>query len=289
MNLIAVLIALGLEALFGSFDKYRDLAWFERYARWLEEKLANKSVWDGSAGALAVTLLPLAPLALLVFLLGEVHFVLTFLVSLPILIYSLGPAVNQVVNDYIEALAAGDEQAARAAAEQLMPDVRDEQVPSGRLLGAVMLRAHERLFAVIFWFFVLGAVGALLYCLTANLAAHHRTGQSDYAAAVRRLHSLLMWPSARLLALGFALGGSMVNALESWRSTPDNNTLALSPAVVEAAGLGALQHELQAEQASATDNKRLFSHLEETLALINRTLIVWLIGASLMTIAGFIS
>ena len=70
-----------------------------------------------------------------------------------------------------------------------------------------MLRAHEYLFAVVFWFLLLGAVGGLLYCLAANLARRHEKVGDGYAGAARRLHNILMWPSARLLALGFALGG----------------------------------------------------------------------------------
>ena len=111
-----------------------------------------------------------------------------------------------------------------------------------RVISSIMLRAHEYLFAVIFWFVLLGAVGALMYCLVLNLVRRYDKADSGYAGAVRDLHNILMWPSARLLALGFALGGSLVSALESWR-TVSGHTLDISREVIAVSGFGALHYD----------------------------------------------
>ena len=286
MKLIMVLIALGLELRLGSFDRYRDLAWFERYTAWLEARLAVHGFWNGPGGVLVTLLIPLALLGALVYLVAEVHFILGFLLSLLVLVYSFGPPPGSLVDDYTDALGGNDDAACREILGRIMDDDgAADEAGQDRVLSAIMLRAHEYLFAVVFWFLLLGAVGALLYCLAANLARRHGKAEDGYAGAVRDLHNILMWPSARLLALGFALGGSLVSALESWR-TVSGHTLDISREVIALSGFGALHYD----PASGEDaDKEVFiARLSETQALINRTLIVWLIVLGLMTIAGWI-
>ena len=289
MNLIMLLIALGVEARLGNFDRYRNLVWFERYGNWLEARLGAHGFWNGAAGLLITLFIPLVLLGILIYLAGEVHFVLGFLVSFPILIYSFGPALSSLVNRYTDALSGNDADKSREILDQILyGDVTDGQIDQDRVISSIMLRAHEYLFAVIFWFLLLGAVGALMYCLVVNLADKHEKIDSAYAGAVRDLHNILMWPSARLLALGFALGGSLVSALESWR-TVSGNTLDVSREVITVSGFGALHYDPENEEETEADNEVFITRLKETQALITRTLIVWLIVMGLMTIAGWIN
>ena len=286
MKLIMVLIALGVEFRLGSFDRYRDLSWFERYTGWLETRLAGHSLWYGPGGVLVTLFIPLALLGALVYLVAQVHFILGFLLSLLALVYSFGPPPGSLVDSYADALGSDDDAARREILGRILDDggVADE-AGQDRVLSSIMLRAHEYLFAVVFWFLLLGAVGALLYCLAANLARKHGKAEDGYAGAVRDLHNILMWPSARLLALGFALGGSLVSALESWR-TVSGHTLDISREVIAVSGFGALHYDLA--NGEDADKEVFIARLSETQALINRTLIVWLIVLGLMTIAGWI-
>ena len=286
MKLIMVLIALGLELHLGNFDRYRNLDWFGHYTAWLEARLGRHGLWNGPGGVLVTLLIPLALLGALVYLVAEVHFILGFLLSLLVLVYSFGPPPGSLVDDYTDALGGDDDAARREILGRILgDDGAADEAGQDRVLSAIMLRAHEYLFAVVFWFLLLGAVGALLYCLAANLARKHGKAEDGYAGAVRDLHNILMWPSARLLALGFALGGSLVSALESWR-TVSGHTLDISREVIALSGFGALHYD----PASGEDaDKEVFiARLSETQALINRTLIVWLIVLGLMTIAGWI-
>lgn len=300
MNLIVVLIALGVELRLGDFDRYRNLAWFEHYTTWLESRLAASGFWNGPGGVLATLLIPLLLLGVLIYLAVEAHFVLGFLLSLLVLIYSFGPALNSLVNRFTDALSSNDDDASREILDQILyADAAAGEADPDRVISSIMLRAHEYLFAVIFWFVLLGAVGALMYCLVLNLVHRYDKADSGYAGAVRDLHNILMWPSARLLALGFALGGSLVSALESWR-TVSGHTLDISREVIAVSGFGALHYDPASgvdtdagEDADPKDtdvDKEVFvGRLRETLALINRTLIVWLIVLGLMTIAGWIN
>ena len=288
MNLITVLIALGAEFRLGSFDRYRNLFWFVRYSDWLEAKLTGARPWNSPFGLLLVLSVPLGTLGVLVYLADEINFLLAFLLSLVALVYSFGPPLSELVGAYTEALDNDDEAAGKEIlAKILYGDPEEGAVDEERVLASIMLRAHEYLFAVIFWFLLLGAVGALMYCLVVNLAQRHEKTEGGYAGAVKDLHKILMWPSARVLALGFALGGSLVSALERWRAVT-GHTLDSSRDVIAQAGFGALHHETEGAAPAATDNAGFGKRLKETMSLVNRTLIVWLIVLGLMTITGWI-
>ena len=300
MNLITVLIALGVEARLGSFDRYRDLSWFAHYCDWLEARLAGARLWNGPGGLLLTLFIPLALLGVLVYLAGALNIVLGFLLSFLALVYSFGPPLGSQVDSYVDALNSGDEAACREILDKILYGGPEEGAGGReRVIGSIMLRSHEYLFAVIFWFLLLGAVGALMYCLVVNLAQRHEKADGGYAGAVKDLHHILMWPSSRLLALGFALGGSLVSALEGWR-TVSGHTLEVSREVVTVSGFGALHLRPAAgdtadgdtadgDAAAGEDNEDFVNRLRETTALINRTLIVWLIVLGLMTIAGWIT
>ena len=289
MNLITVLIALGVEARLGGFDKYRNLSWFVHYCNWLEARLAGAAFWHGPGGLLLTLFIPLVLLGVLVYLAGEISIALAFLLSFLALVYSFGPALGSLVEDYAEARGNDDEAACREILGKILyGDPEDGAADQDRVISSIMLRSHEYLFAVIFWFLLLGAVGALLYCLVLNLAQRYEKTESGYAGAVNDLHNILMWPSSRMLALGFALGGSLVSALESWR-TVSGHTLAVSREVITLSGFGALHYRSAGAEKTEQDNDEFAVRLKETMALINRTLIVWLIVLGLMTIAGWIS
>ena len=289
MKLIIVLLALGAERWLDNLDKYRSLSWFERYCGWLDARCEKVALWHGPAGLLLTLLIPLVLLGGMVYLLGLAQALLGALVSLIVLVYSFGPALGSLVNNYIEALEGNDEAACREIEAQILYGASgDGAIDQERTLSSIMLRAHEYLFAVIFWFLLLGAVGALLYCLVVNLAQRHEQAEGEYADAVNKLHGILMWPSSRMLALGFALGGSLVSALESWR-TVSGQPLDVSREVITVSGFGALHYQPDDEEKMDGDTDEFIDRLRETMALINRTLIVWLIVLGLMTIAGWVN
>lgn len=284
MNLITALLALALEMGFIDVDRYRKRDWFERYNGWLEARLGRVAYWDGPAGLLITLFIPLFLTGLAVYWAERIHLVFGFALSLLALLYSFGPAVNALLDRYIDALAANDEAQSREALRQLLTDPEEDETDQSAVIGAFMVRSHERLFAALFWFFVLGAVGALLYCLANNLSRRCRGAQGGYAQAARDLQDLLMWPSARLLALGFALSGSLMGAFEGWRGV-SGHTLETSREVIAATGLGALHYESGDERGQTND----VAWVNEAPALVNRTLILWLIVLGVMTLAGWIA
>lgn len=285
MTLIQILIGLGLEYFLGSLDRIRDFAWFDRYSRWFELRCSRHRYWDGPAGVVVTLLLPLLALLAAAYLLGTVSPVLVFLLGIAVFVYSLGTDVHTLLKRYLEALEQGREEEARGLEEALGMEAETDQTAEASSLEAILFRSHENIFAVLFWFLVLGMVGALLYRLAARLDDRYDGIHGGYAEAVRDLHRLLMWPSTRLQALGFGLSGSLVHALEYWREVP-GHSLDCSAAVVGRSGLGAMQYQpVGGEEEGGRDYREWIGEIQ---ALINRTLIIWLTVLGVMTLGGWL-
>lgn len=299
MTLIAILLVLAIERFVGAVDHLRYFGWYETWWRWLQQRLAGQAFWQGPAGVIMVLLPPLLLLGLASVLLNHYAPGLDFVLACAVLLYSLGPAdLGHQVSRYTEALQAGDEAAADAARRAFHNPRWDDQGQLGSTICSLIGQTNSRLFAVLFWFAVLGPVGALLYRLAAEVHRQVADGYGGFADAVRDLYNLLNWPTTRLSALGFALAGHLVDATAGWRRA-EAKSLSVNETVLIESGLGALQFRQQyadesaaAETGSApatpqTDD--IIEWVETTRGLENRTLIVWLSVLAIMTIAGVMS
>ena len=287
MTLLSILVGLGLEYFLGTLDRLRNFAWFDVYRNWLESRCGKMQFWEGPAGVLLTLAAPLLVLALITNLLDGLSPVLSFILAAVIFIYSVGSDVNSLLDDYIDALVSGDEGSVRGIEQQLRGDITSADTTGLAIIQSAFLRAHDHLFGVIFWFILLGPVGALLFCLVVRLKNRCKDLRGAYADAVRNLHGVLIWPPARLLALGFALAGSLVDALEGWRDVK-GHTLDNSIAVITASAIGAMQFRSIDTTDEQAQKAEYLARVQEVQALINRTLIVWLTILGLMTLRGIL-
>jgi len=289
MTLIILLCGLALEYFLGALDDIRQLAWFGRYSDWLENKFVQSSYWNSAAGIIMTLAGPLLLVLLIDYGLKNIFFPLSYLFALIVLLNSIGPKfLNESLSAYTEALDVEDDVQARHYAGEFCHSVaapdpdKDEQ----EIIGSIFVEANERLYAVIFWFIVLGPFGAMLYRLANILKTKHQDIHGDYADSVRHLNNILNWPSTRLIALGNALAGNMIEAMEAWRSSEDSSFDA-NEAVLMSSGFGAL-HYRPGIDMQGDDLDRSY-WIRATQGLINRTLIVWLTVLGIMTIAGLLT
>lgn len=296
MTLIAILLVLGIERFVGAVDHLRGFGWCRGWSRWLENRLSRHALWQGPLGVLIVILPPLVLLGLVSAGLYHVTPVLDFVLGCIVLLYCLGPAdLGHQVSRYTEALEAADRQAAEQARSEFYNPRWDDQGPLGGTLCSLLGQTNLRLFAVLFWFVILGPIGALLYRLTAELHKHYGDVHGGFADSLRDLYNLLNWPTTRLSALGFALAGNLVDALYGWRRT-EARSLAVNEKVLIESGLGALQfrqtygEETESDTgATMPESEEVGQWVEAARSLENRTLIVWLSVLAIMTIAGWTS
>lgn len=108
------------------------------------------------------------------------------------------PTVEEAVEEAIEE--AAEEALEEARGESQSPE--DWPALHREALRTIAYRGFERMFAVIFWFFLLGPSGALLY----RLSVLNREQEASPLAG--RLVWLLEWPVVRLMGLTWSMAGN---------------------------------------------------------------------------------
>ncbi|UVL84752.1 regulatory signaling modulator protein AmpE [Pseudomonas sp. B21-028] len=199
--------------------------WIEKFSA-LRQRVQRDGAWLGELNRieasprwvnrpwlvlLAMVLLPVALLALLLWVLEPVAYGLLVLpVHLLVVIYSLGRGdLLAELGPFRDAWRREDLQAASHVAKRDLDIEADngEQL-LGRVQGHLLWQAYQSFFAVIFWYFLLGPVAALSYRLLALAAEHSQNpGVAERAAQLRHAFD---WVPVRLLAASFALVGNFV-------------------------------------------------------------------------------
>lgn len=302
MSLIAIFISLALEKLIPDIDAFRKITWFGRFSDWLCAQLDHFPQLRGAPALLLVILLPVLGIGLIQLFLDDLLLLLGYLFGIAVLTYCLGPRNPlYAVNNYLDAVDENFTETANAALDVALdgniPD--DEDLPE-TLVNTLLIQTHERILGVLFWFIVLGPIGAVLYRLTVVQAGRERQyprlDNPQFSATAMQLHELLAWIPCRLTAISYAIMGSFTHALQAWQSRPETQQPEVEAIAVDAAmdvttepashqllrrvGLGSLQydHNIPAE---------IFS-VREAFGLCSRSVIAWLTLFAMLTLAGWI-
>jgi membrane protein required for beta-lactamase induction len=299
MTLIAIVVALALELFFARVESWRDPHWMDRYAAWLQRLLGRWAVWDGPVGVIALLVLPLIVVGLIQSWLQGVWLgLLALIYGVVVLSYCLRyHAMDRDVEQFCDATESGaGDRAGEAMVNVMGPGRPASPSPVRDMTEALLVQAVERLFAVLFWFVLLGPLGAALYRM-AWFADQRAAGEPDvdpgFAAAARRLHGILLWVPARLTAVAYALGGSFEDALHDWRNGTDFapvDLVAGSEEVLQLSGFGALQSERHVAAGAAAGEGEAeldVSALRAAHGLVLRALVVWVTAVALITLAGW--
>ena len=323
MAFFEVMLALAIERLWLSAAMWRRFAWFMRLTAWSEARGTHASASASDPGSdgvaiyatknkgerarvLLLTLVPAAVVGLIYHLLSESLLILAFIFNVAVLVYCLGPKdLDSQVRAFIHAYTHADKEAARhhladithADTETKAPLTMSQMLHA--VIEAILIEANERWFAVIFWFVVLGPLGAVFYRLSAllkNNAAGLESGTSDdFVAATQHLYAILGWLPARITAISYAVMGSFVDAIDGWNQgirhqfngQLDGQVASRSSGnadVVRNSGLGALRmHDVIQGTAKKTIS---ISHVRNAMALVWRTLIFCL---GVMLAVSFVS
>jgi adenosylcobinamide-phosphate synthase len=234
--------AVALDHVLGEPRRWHPLAGFGSLANFVAARLNPESRRECVAqrlyGVLGVALLiiPFTALAAWLCKLSPVADVL-------LLYFAIGhKSLHQHARAVSSALQAGDNFAARTAASYMVS--RDsaalEPVPS--TVESVLENGNDGVFGALFWFFVAGGAGALLFRLVNTLDAmwgYKNTRFLYFGWAAARLDDALNYIPARLTALTYAVLGKTRTALNCWHEqAPTWDSPNAGP--VMAAGAGAL-------------------------------------------------
>lgn len=293
MEFLAILIAWGAVQLWGSGGAVQRDAWLQRYSGLLKPL---------PSPALRVTLLVLPP-ALLVALAvealrGWVFGLPALLLSLVVLLYSLGRGDFQIqLRLYLNSWQRGDLAGAYRHGQHFSEELCDSGADNALELHhsvrqAVFYQGFERWFAVVFWFVLLGAGGALAYRILFLAARHSATGcqQEDRNLAARVLF-YVEWLPARLLGFAFALIGHFDESFAAWRHHSfagvggDDAEVPGSAEYLDAVGSKAVSVRLPEGQVDGDCFTRTAAdQLSAVQQLLSRSLLCWVAVLAVMEI-----
>ncbi len=295
MTLMVIVICLIAERFLLDHQALRQRRWLDGYSHWLSNQPLPEWSRKGLAGLLLLLLPPILITALLQQLFdGALFGLLSLLFSAAVLLFCLGPVdLDTQVNDYIRAVEAEDEEQQRRLARDIIEDEPPTSEPalSQAVSEGILYQANQRLFGILFWFVLLGPVGALLYRITTQLTRSDQANRDmDYFLNAKQLETIIDWLPARLTAICYAIAGSFEDALYGWRSYQERRLDEFSDSnsgILICTGGGAMRlTTLLGEQSEELHD---YSHLPQSaMALVWRSLVVWLVIAGLMALTGLL-
>lgn len=285
--------AVALDALLGEPRRWHPLVGFGRMAQSLEARLNPASRQGTSSqrvlGLLAVVLL-LAPFTALAAWAGRSSPVLDVL----LLYFALGQrSLHEHAQAVVAALRAGNEAQAKTAASCMVSRDPAAIEPVSATVESVLENGNDGVFGALFWFFLAGGAGALLFRLANTLDAmwgYRNARFLHFGWAAARLDDALNYLPARLTALTYALLGRSRTALACWRSQASHwDSPNAGP--VMAAGAGALeirlggparyQGEWHPRPALGAGRVAEVADIDRALALVRYGVYLWLVLALL--------
>ncbi|MBL4852159.1 MAG: regulatory signaling modulator protein AmpE [Gammaproteobacteria bacterium] len=298
MNLIVILLALFIERFAPSIDEVREYRWLQRLIDFSLKHSKIFTIGGGVIGLLLILLLPVLIVGLLQARLAEWNSLIYVIFSVIILVYSFGPMnLQRQLKKYIAACDTDNEKAAYEHIDTVVARSKirddDEHGLHRAVIEGILVENNERLLGVIFWFVVLGPIGAVLFRLSSVLRDDlFKEGEALQAVAesARILHGLLAWIPARLTAITYALAGSFIDVLECWRQNTSRWThdwITGNRRLLIETGISALQFRTCRDGVEVDDPADWHSHIDSTYRLGFRTTVIWLIIIALLTMWGW--
>jgi adenosylcobinamide-phosphate synthase len=271
---------------------------------------------------------PAALVALVYWLLNPYSTVLALGWDVLVLYLTLGfRQFSHHFTDIRDALDQGREERARELLAQWR-HVDASELPRAELLRHVieysLVAAHRHVFGVFFWFVALstlglGPMGAVLYRMAEFASRYwdyksHTTGETTHDGLKNLSARLFAWMDhvpARMTAFGFAVVGNFEEAVESWRrhaslwAQSNEGILLASAAGAVGVRLGGKAPPVAGEDVSRTLTEGLspetvdaagstpgvapqMEHLRHVVALIWRSVVLWMLLLALLSLANLV-
>lgn len=296
--LISVLLAVALDRYLPDRHGFKPFAWYRDWAESIEQRFNGGSRMHG-IGAVLLAVVPILLGVLFArYVLGQLSGMLRLAFDIFVLYLCLDLfRLGHVARSVSEALEAGELREADNQYKELTgksaPDLTEASIAHATV-EAVLKQGSSLVVSPIFWFILLGPVGAVLQRLASILDmlwGHRYERFVEFGWAAARLDDVLQWVPARITALSYGIMGSFEDALRCWRrqmgAWSDINSGPLL-----ASGFGAMhmqnceavaevgEYEERAATLSVIPDA---SHIRGVVALVWRVLLFWLVVGILMT------
>lgn len=286
IRLLAALIALGLLHVQPQLACWRGDAGFRRWVHQLADT-------NGVGRVALAVLVPVVVCALVIWILHRLPLsaLLLLIFALAVLLFSLGPHAFEAD---MEAILRAPDQGSREAAAQVLSDDGETVAWRTADLGeATAYAALRRRFGVLFWFFVLGPIGALLYRLARQLG--HDTSlalDADARIKARYLANALDWLPAQLMVFTLALVGhwdAVIGAWRRWHQQAAPNSWYLSnPDFLGAAARADVLTDIEGGDGYVEERTDPLHELRRLRDALLRALLAWLSVVALMVMGSWL-
>ena len=290
MSLLSVIFALIAESFFSTIAELRRFDFIFRYVSAVRAKLPTFSFQNGSVSLIIVFAGVLFLVWLISAMLGNVLGLFGFVFGIAVLIFMLGPReLDEDVQNINTAFENKDYEAANIYASQLSGRTIAE--PPMQLAQTIkeeiLLQANTRILGVLFWFILLGPVGAVLFRLSCLLKENQKDETDDFADACRELYEIVIWLPARVCVLSYAIAGNFVDTMSYWNGISDL-WLRKSEEFIVASGIGSLRYEHRIGRDDFDDGDPDIAAIHHALSLVKRAVIVWVVLLGLLTVTGWL-
>lgn len=304
MNLIALLIGLAIERLATQVFHWRRMRWLDRIIDFGFRQAARLANWPAVVPVIIIGVVLVLPVAAVIWFLGDAFAGFAYLLlAIVVLFFSLGPSdIGEDVGAYCRALEANDDEEIHNAAKAIVEgDVPEDAAERTSLVeSAVCVQANNRLFAIVFWFVVLGPQAGPLAAWAYRVADLIRRRAVFNAArdadadgntermrnAAETLHGWLAWIPARLTAVGYAAAGHMDEAIAALRAPTEDRDLSMSErseALLARVGVAALALQ---DQPGETPSDRAIRGAQAANHLVFKLFLIWVVIIAIMTLTA---
>jgi len=264
----------------------------------------------GAIGWLLLATALLGVVALLEWLLAEIHPLAVFCLHVAVLYYTLG--FRQFSHAFTQvqlALAAGDLAQARRVLDDWLgreqPGFAVGDAPVGEIcrlsISHALVASHRHVFGPLFWYVLLpGAIGPVLYRLAEMLARRWAEPGERYGDFAHNAYRWIDWLPIRLTAAGFAIVGSFEDAVYAWRGAVAVGTGDDQRALLLAAGGGALGLRIADPALEARwtqEGERGFDQqgaepgvdaMRSAVGLVWRSVVLWVALYAMLSVANWL-
>jgi len=205
---------------------------------------------------------------------GILYGFLTLIIQIMVLLYCYGPqnlwadafaTINAVTKDdtktATDKLRAAFNVSADGAAVSL----------HRQLLNQIFIAANHRIFAVVFWYMLLGLPGAVLYRMVSTTT--HFSAGANISSAARNIEMVLDWIPVRILSVLFALAGNFTHVFNVWRHrvllAPESNDVLLTEC-----GLAAITLDTDKIPVDGTLEKNAVSLLDRVFIIVSVMVVI---------------
>lgn len=222
MTIISILLAFGLCHFVRELGRFRKRQWLTTWVDFSNEAFGKLPLWQDVLGFLVIIVVPLVVLMLLnQVLISALGSTGSFLLSLVVLVYCFGP--RDLDTDVAQVVEADNAEDRAQALDRILhrPAPEDADQARAAAVEGVFLEALRRWFGVIFWFAVLGILGAFLYRLVDWLVNENHNLTDEQLGLFTRLLQIMDWPAAQLMTLSLAIATDFDSVFTAWKRYHD--------------------------------------------------------------------